>query len=373
MKIFLVSPSLGNGGAERVAMALAKGFAKKGHDVTLLVKKEKYAEYSLDNIKIADWSSNKTFLPLKLVDYVRHIRKLIKVERPDVVIGFMQSCSFYSQIATLGLNVPVIMTEHSPFEIGSKIKEKRNILTKDGLVDLLNYTLDRIYPVVTVLTDADKVIAAQKHIHQAVVMPNPSTYEVAAAVPEGKQKIILGAGRIENWEHKGWDVLIKAWGKIAYKHPEWKLCIAGKGTPESIRQTMEWAKQSHCENQFELLGFQQDMKNVCAGAEIFALSSRWEGLPMVLLEAMSQGCAPVATANLGRTKEILPSDEYGLICNPEDVEALSDCLDKMISDDSYRKSVQQNVLDRIKYYSMDNTISRWEKLFNKLGINQIKY
>ena len=118
----------------------------------------------------------------------------------------------------------------------------------------------------------------------------------------------------------------------------------------------------------------------------FVLSSRYEGFGLVLIEAMSQGCAPVACDYKGRQREIInPSSVFpqgeeelsdavsggcvcnnGILCEPDNAEQLAVAIARMISDDKYRMSVQQNAISRSRYYSIENTIDRWEQLLNKV-------
>ena len=106
----------------------------------------------------------------------------------------------------------------------------------------------------------------------------------------------------------------------------------------------------------------------------------------MLIEAMSQGCAPVACDYKGRQREIinpssvLPQGEEeqsaavsefcvcdnGILCEPDNAEQLAAAIARMISDDNYRMSVQQNAISRSRYYSIENTVDRWEQLLNKV-------
>ena len=161
-------------------------------------------------------------------------------------------------------------------------------------------------------------------------MPNPLTFTPIVVAEDGemindlgtvieKEKIILAAGRLNDWKCKGWDLLIKAWALINGQETMgngqindqslalsgWRLQIAGTGSEQDFSFLKQLCKENDVEDSVEFLGYRTDMKELYQKASIFCLSSRSEGLPMVLIEAMSQGCAPVACENLGRTKEII--------------------------------------------------------------------
>jgi GalNAc-alpha-(1->4)-GalNAc-alpha-(1->3)-diNAcBac-PP-undecaprenol alpha-1,4-N-acetyl-D-galactosaminyltransferase len=96
------------------------------------------------------------------------------------------------------------------------------------------------------------------------------------------------------------------------------------------------------------------------------LSSRYEGFGLVLIEAMSQGCACVACDYKGRQGEIITNDKDGLLCEPESVDALAHSMEKLMMDNEYRKTVQMNAINRAGFYCVDHIISLWEQLLFNL-------
>lgn len=358
MRLFLVCNSLGGGGAERVHVNLANGFAQRGHDVYLIADVNQPASYPVDervhvlplcpktNNKLAKWGKA-----------ISMLRKSVKRYKPDVVIGNMQLCSLLSKIASIGLSVPVVMTEHSAFEWVSS-------LPRPWFLKISRKYLNWIYPCVTVLTEPDKQFIGNK-LKNVVVMHNPLTYEPCME-PLEKEQMILSAGRLTDWRYKGWDTLVYAWARIAHNHPDWRLCIAGTGAESSKQYILQLMKENNIENRVEFLGHCKNMLDLYRKASIFFLSSRSEGMPMVVLEAMSQGCACVATDYKGRTKEIINSEDCGILCQPEDDLALAKGLERMITDEEYRKHVQQHSIERSKDFSVPRIVQEWEQLIESL-------
>lgn len=358
MKIFIVCCCLTGGGAERVGAMLANGFVRRGHDVSIITDIYHRATYEVDDaIKLLPLNPKTKNKLWKWADSILLMRKHIKEYKPDVIIGIEFPCSFVSKLSCIGCDIPIIHTEHYAFEFVKS--ETYGLLRKYPGIRCL---IDKMFDMVTVLTNADKKVVDGK-IKNVIVMPNPSSFSQYRG-EQMKGKTLLAAGRIISWHYKGFDVLIKAWGKIAYKYPDWKLNIAGDGSEESFGFLKSLIRENNIENRVNFLGFCTDMKKLYQEASIFVLSSRSEGLPMVLIEAMSQGCAPVATDFKGRTKEIITCDDEGLTCNPEDVNGLSSIMEKMISDDEYRRRVQNNAIKRSEYYNLDRVISLWEDLLS---------
>ena len=205
---------------------------------------------------------------------------------------------------------------------------------------------------------------------------------------------------MDAWHYKGFDVLLQAWVKLAQglefrvQSSGWKLQIAGvwrdentikyltgvvpdgewKAPLSSPRRDGEvpsvvWRSEKY---HIEFLGFRKDVEKLYQDASIFVLSSRYEGFGLVLIEAMSQGCAPVACDYKGRQREIIApqtppgmgTTSCGILCEPDDVDALAAALKEMIEDEEYRAQVQRNAIERSKFYDMEHTMDRWEEFLN---------
>lgn len=355
MKIFIVCNYIGGGGAERVAVLMANGLADRGHEVCIIADLERYRSYEV-NGKVRQLWLHKTGIPVKnrIWQGIKNIRKYAKLYRPDVIIGNMHICSLISRIGTIGMGIPVVLTIHHALE------------SDTYHFPLVLKLLDRhslwMYPHFTVLTQPDKEFLGRKG-KRAVVMPNPVSFSPLSEVPE-KEKFILASGRINDWKYKGWDVLIKTWAKIADKYPDWKIKIAGNGSEETFMFLKSMAKDYGVLDRIEFLGFRNDIMDLFNKASIFLLSSRTEGLPMVLIEAMSQGCAPVATDFKGRTKEIITNDNEGLLAQPEDCDKLAENLSLLIENPSLREKIQRGAMERSKYYLTDHVLDLWEEFLD---------
>ncbi len=295
-----------------------------------------------------------------------------------------------SWLAALGSNIPVIASEHNAFERPSYAA----LSIKDRIVKFFAY---RFFWCVTVLSNADKHFV-NNSLDNVFVMPNPLPLRPVHLLPPARTKI-LAVGRLDDWHCKGFDVLIRAWalvngklkidnGQLSSKGESWKLQIAGTGSEKSLNYLKQLCKENEVEDSVEFLGFRKDVEKLYQDASIFVLSSRYEGFGLVLIEAMSQGCACVACDYKGRQREILnPAQDKsletrnlnletrnrkfetcdtGILCEPDNVESLAAGIQKMIDDDEYRESVRKNVIERSKYYSIENTMDRWESLLKQV-------
>ncbi len=425
MKIFIVFSNLCFGGAERVAATLANGFHDRGHEVVVVTNLFEEINYPLNpEIKTENFVSTNDNKIKKWSSAVKNLRNLVQQQQPDVVIGIMELCSLLAKICTLGTKIPVIATDHYAFE-----RPQNSPFSKQEW--FFKFVVNHIYNHITVLTKADKNIIS-KRFKEVTVMANPLSLIPITEIPQ-KERIVLATGRVSGWYVKGFDILLQAWSKIISneqleisnydysqdgKPSHWWLKIAGDGKQESFEYLMnllpdgEWVfndndKHSNTKNteekgintdklnsqksgvwrsekyHIEFLGFRKDIEELYKKSSIFVLSSRYEGFGLVLIEAMSQGCACVACDYKGRQAEILsPSGderrktkdetsgieitENGILCEPDDVEALASALKKMMKDENYQKQVQRNAVERSKFYDIEHTMNRWEEYLEKI-------
>jgi len=422
MKIFIVCPRLCHGGAERVAVSLANGFVQRGHEVMFFADLYEEQTYVLDDMvqvmNLVPKTNNKL---KKWCGAIRILRKQLKMkkDKPDVIIGIMPLCSVVAKLASLGMNIPVVATEHNSFERPKDVKF--SIFER-----FYKFQIVKIFKKITVLTDADKNLLGPKR-NNVVVMPNPLVIEPVKQ-KSVKRNVILAAGRVDNWHVKGFDVLIRAWARVVssseflVSSEGWKLVIAGVWRSPETRTYLDGiAEKCGVLDKIEYVGFVSDMQKLYAESSIFVLSSRYEGFGLVLIEAMSQGCACIACDYKGRQREILnptltlpegegesplesqslgtgnlnldalpqrtlleqsgektrnlkpgtrnlPVElcETGILCEPDNVEALAEAMKKMIEDDEYRESVRAKAIERSNYYSIENTMDRWEALLKQI-------
>lgn len=371
MKIYIVCWRLSFGGAERVGVLIANGLARKGNEVTVVADLFDPVTYHLDGgVKLRNLVSSQSKLK-KWTSAVTNLRKYLQQDKPDIIIGILNATSLIALIASTGLHIPVVMTEHDAFERPASAPFT-------FWKHFAKFTLNKLYRHVTVLTTADKEITGE-HLGRAQihVMPNPlalqplvwtdNGWQTEAGQKVEKEPIVLAAGRLEDWHYKGFDLLIKAWGLLKPDiRKKWRLEIAGKETPDSLNYLKGLCQQYGVEDSVKFLGFREDIEKVMQQASIFVLSSRYEGFGLVLIEAMSQGCACIAADYNGRQKEIFGSDQNGLICNTESAKDIFKKIKLLIEDAQLRVSLQQLAAIRSKYYSVDNIVVLWDKLLKEI-------
>lgn len=358
MKIFIVCNKLGGGGAERVAALLATGFSRKGHKVYIITNLFEKRDFSVANqvtlLQLFPKTSNKYW---KWSGAVPLLRKYIQTYSPDVIIGIMGACALVGRLAAIGKKIPIIMSEHNAFE-------RPEYVSFSFTQKIFKFYLNQLYDCVTVLTEADKKVIGSR-LKRVYIMPNPLAINPYTEICERKNNI-LAVGRLNGWFVKGFDLLIKAWGLIATNNPEWTLDIAGTGNSQNIDFLNKLIEENGVRNSVKLVGFQNDVVSMYRESSIFVLSSRYEGFGLVLIEAMSQGCACIACDYEGRQREIISNDKMGIICPRDNVNMLAHSIQKLISDSQYRELLQKNAPIRASHYELMKIVDKWEELLNKI-------
>ena len=197
----------------------------------------------------------------------------------------------------------------------------------DEVIVLSNYWKEEIASKWPYL--ADKIIV----VYNPCIQVKPMLVE--------RQKAILFAGTVN--QRKGYQDLIKAFAAVKDNYPDWKLVFAGNGEIGAAKQL---AKSLQIETNVEFLGWVSGSRKDMAFRQsaIFCLPSYAEGLPMAMLDAFSYGL-PVITTPVGGIPDLLTHSQNALIYQPGDVQALSDCLTRCISDPAVRDSLAESSIN----------------------------
>lgn len=360
MKIAILVYNLTGGGAERVAVIWASGFHYRGHEVCIVTFNDQAPKtYGLiEGVEERIVVSHKSNRVLRVLERIVKLRRTLSALKPDVVIEVMTG--WERLVAMAGMKCVKIATEHNVFELPKNAEHKLNWKRK--------YLLNRLYDHVTVLTQADKDVIGNRLKHVSV-LPNPLALKPAPYVPT-KDKVILAVGRKDDWHCKGFDNLIRAWAQVAKSAEGWKLQIVGSSPKGGQKYLGCLCQECGVENCVEFPEYQDEILPYYQRASIFVLSSRYEGFGLVLIEAMSQGCACIACDYKGRQSEIVTNDVSGVTCEPDNVEALAGAIRKVIEDNELRVRLQAAAIRRAGDFSINNIMTRWDGIFKKCNIIQ---
>lgn len=195
------------------------------------------------------------------------------------------------------------------------------------------------------------------------VLRNSSGWVAPVERPARRARVVVGAGRLEH--RKGFDRAIEAWRPLAVSHPDWQLHIYGSGPLE--RELREHVAAAGLQDVVRLMGYTKDFKQVLAHADAFLMTSRAEGFPMVLVEAMSQG-TPIVTMDCPRgPAEIVTTGRNGVLVDDGDIPGVTAALDKLLNDDELRRRMGEQAMDDSREYQMEHIVARWGELIDAVS------
>ena len=357
MRVTLIIHALGGGGAERVMSIIANYWASQRWDITLivLVDPTEPSFYHLDprielkSLGVAEDSANLFMAIANTWRRVKTLRREIVASKPDVTISFMNSVNVYNIWACWNLNIPTIVSEH----------------TYPGANDagrIWQFLMKKFYryaDVVTVLTQNAVPFYPPASGYQTIVMPNP------IATPEPDISIerllptpsLISVGRLD--PRKGFDLLFRAFDQIRDRHPDWQLTILGEG---EIRSELEQLRSElKLEDCVHLPGAVKNVSEYLHQADLFVMSSRVEGFPMALCEAMACGLATITTDCLSGPSDIINSGVNGLLVPSQDVNALAMGLDALMSDPVKRQQLAQNAPQVLDRFGLEQVMVLWSE------------
>lgn len=350
MKLCFIIYSLGNGGAERVLSTLTNYFINN-YEITIITFNNEKSFYKLDErIKIVSLNSNKNsnniFYAIKNnINTIIKLTKEIKTINSDVVISFMTTSNILSILACKILNKPIIISERTNYDfLSSKIWKKiRKIVYPfcNHLVVQSNYDLEKYSFVKNV------------SIIENPLFINDFTEQIQ------RKNYFLAVGRLD--KVKGFDMLIEAYSKL---DTTWKLIIIGEGNERKVLE--EQIKRLNLSHKIELLGRKNDVEKYYMEAGVFVLSSRMEGYPNALVEAMACGCPAISFDCKTGPANIIDNGMNGILISSDDICQLVEAMKKLQLNKELRNTLSQNATMIRTKLDIENIASQWLQIIDKI-------
>ena len=338
IKVLNIIDSLNAGGAESLLknfLIEAKQYDDFKIDVCLLYSKNIFKEdLEKNNITVFD-------LDLKFkYDFtgILKIVSLIRKNNYDIVHVHLFPADLFVAIASLFLpkSIKFIFSEHSVYN-------RRRSLKVYKPIDCFVYS--RYDKIICVSNQVKLVLNAyiQGTKNKSVVIKNAIPID-SNFLEIPKIYDVLFVGRLE--DAKGVDVLIKAIAILKQKfNLQIKVAILGDGSKRVYLENL--SKQLGVDNEIAFLGVQKDVQSFMASSKIFVLPSRWEGLPMVILEAMANRLPIIATP-VGGITEIINDGVDGILVEPENPELLADKIYLLLNNENLRLDISRKAFDKVK-------------------------
>jgi glycosyltransferase involved in cell wall biosynthesis len=363
MVIVYVLTSLGMGGAERQVLALAERMADSGHAVKLLVLRPKLQEEWPTVLPVIHLDMRRT--PASVMKGFDRARRFLKGYRPEVLHGHSFHANLIARLLKLFVRVPVVLsTVHNVYEGGLH----RMVLYR--ATDFLSMRTTAVSKAAAErfirmgAIPRSKCVVVTNGIDTAEFSPNEDRRrEMRESMSAGDGFVWFTAGRLV--PAKDFPNLLRAFRQVYTANPEAQLWVAGAGEPAGVKPIAGFVLVAGSMHGVRWLGLRRDLPALLDAADGFVLASAWEGMPLVVGEAMAMQ-KPVVATDVGGVRELVGG--AGVLVEAKNPDALAEAMLKMMSGTlEARQQLGSDARARIDAaFSIDARVEEWESLYREL-------
>lgn len=340
---FIIDSIKNSGGRERVVSLLSNEFSKKNDIYILVLDDCDKSFYEIEEkITLINLNGkNKIDILLKLNKFFRSNKDMTYITLS------MRFLNLFIGVASTFTNSKIIATEHCDY------------FTTPKLFRGLKRVFYKNFKYIVTLTEKDRDII-KKWFDKCIQINNPCSFK-GDKVSEYKNKVVLNVGRLT--EQKGQDMLLKAWKLVNRR--DWKLKIVGDGELKEL--LMNQAKALDVFNSVEFINSTKNIEKIYIESDIFILSSRWEGLPMVLIEAMACGLPCISFDCETGPRQLISDKKNGFLVEPNDIKNLSDKIQCLIDNKEKIIEMGKNSIEKSKEFDIVNISDKWYELIAEIN------
>ena len=359
--ILLVTGSLEGGGAERVISDMANYWADRGWHVTLATWSGPEIQdfFSLapniGRIWLNVYSPNDSLVGKirSNVGRIIKLRKLLQASRPNVVLSFIDVSNVRTILAASGLGVRVVVSERTNPRLNYRVPRFWRALRR------ISYSWAD--EVVAQTQDAARWIETKCRVRVAVI---PNALRVLPKVAREREFLIIAIGRLSN--EKGFDILLRAFGRISPDFKNWRLVIIGEGPDRPA--LLQLRDNLGLRDRVELIGQVQDVETWLARAGLVVHPSRREGFPNVVLEAMGMGAAVVCANCHSGPSELIQDGINGRLVPVDDVDTLARVMAELMANPDIRIRFGQEASRVRQHYEQSVVMQKWESCLSPKSV-----
>ena len=323
MKILFYINVISGGGAERVITNLANQFSHDGFEIILVTTYATENEYEVSNlvkrVNIEDISNINTNRLLRNYKLIKELRNILKRESPDIAVSFMEEPNFRLLLSTLGLNVKTIVSVRN-----DPLKEYRGIIGR-----IISHMILPLANGCVFQTKDAQAYFPKKLQKNSRIIYNAVKEEFYKVNRRPVCNRIVTVGRYS--EQKNQEMIIDAFGDICLEYPDAVLDIYGEGPLKE--HLIEVIGRKSLGKKVTLRGNVKNISEVLAGADLFVLSSNFEGMPNALMEAMAAGVPVISTdCPCGGPRMLIDNWKNGVLIPVNGMNDLVQSIKRIFSD-----------------------------------------
>lgn len=378
MKIMYILKAVAmKAGTERVMCDKINWLTDHGHKVTVVTYEQ--GEHPLSfplNSDVRHIDLNVRFFKLSNIPFFYRIWKFGKMKAlfatrlqdvvdkisPDLIVTTTYSLKVSKEICSVRTNAKRIIESHSAcFSVGKEydFRDKPIMKFVARYIDKFYYRSADRFDQLIVLTEGDKRDWEQ-YAKRVLTIPNPLTYYPEQIPIKDTSCRILSVGRLTY--QKGFDMLVDAFAIIASAYPQWHIDIYGNG--EDKEKLIHQIDKYNLQRQIRICSPTENIYQEYMHSDFFVLSSRYEGYPLVLNEAMSCGTPCIAFRCKYGPEDAIEDKVNGLLVRNGDIQDLADNLAWMISHEKERIEMGKKCRMAAARYKKEQVMKEWERAYN---------
>lgn len=358
MKLLFYINLLGGGGAERVIANLSTYFADRGYDVILVTT------YAMDNEYVVSKRIKRYILEeqpqvshnriISNVDRIRKLRKLMKREKPDVAIAFMEEPNFRLIISAIGLPIKTIVSvRNDPKKeyagMSGRVIAKWILPFADGCV---------------FQTNEAKAFFSRRLQNKSAIIYNAVKEDFFTTHKSDGNREVISCGRLQ--KQKNHLMLIEAFKEAIQEYPDAHLSIYGDGPLKTELQ--KYIDDNSINASVSLCGNSNDIPSELSRANVFVLSSDYEGMPNALMEAMAAGLACISTdCPCGGPRELISDGINGYLVPVNDTNRMADSLKQLLGNRELSDMLGNRAKERARDFHPEIIHKEWAQYIEKIA------
>lgn len=350
-RYLFLNSSLTNGGSERVMTLIANYFAETGHEVSMLLLREKAsADYQVSEklrcIQLHYPTTNKMRIFIRRYFLVR---KYIRELNPDTIIAFMWDINIFTILACLGLHKRVVISERAHPRMGTQ-----SVMRKFG-----QRYLYRLADQIVLQTEAVKQFYIRQVQRKCTVIPNPINQDIPRKWSGPREKVIVAAGRLT--AQKNFAMLLRAFARFHKLQENYKLIIYGEG---ELKESLQAQARDLCVDQFiDFPGYVSDVNSKMRRASMYVSSSDYEGISNSMLEALAMGIPSICTdCPVGGAALAIKNNINGLLIPVGDEGALVEAMCKVAGNTEFSNNISDEATKIGQLFSIEQVCAIWEQI-----------